>query len=129
MARFMTAASIGVCALVALWALCALSGCSGLQELEGLVVEDVALQSVADGDYVGVQRNFPVTAKVRVTVQSGRITAIDVRRHFHGPGHGAATIAEQVLARQTLEVDAISGATYSSKVILKAIQSALEKGL
>jgi len=30
-----------------------------------------------------------------------------------------------VVEAQTLEVDAISGATYSSKVILKAIENAL----
>ena len=115
--------------IVLLLAALALAGCGGLKELEGMVIENVPLSAVADGAYRGAQRNFPVTAAVQVTVQAGRITAIDLRRHFHGPGHGAEAIIEQVLAAQSLQVDALSGATYSSKVVLKAIEAALRRGL
>jgi uncharacterized protein with FMN-binding domain len=94
-----------------------------------MVVQDVPLSAVADGTYWGAQRNFPVTAKVEVTVQAGRITDIRLRRHFHGPGHGAETILAQVLSAQSLQVDAISGATYSSKVVLKAIETALRTSM
>ena len=80
-----------VLALAAALALGAgLSACSGLEELAGMVVQDVPLSAVADGTYRGAQRNFPVTAEVEVTVQAGRITDIRLRRHFHGPGHGAS---------------------------------------
>jgi uncharacterized protein with FMN-binding domain len=105
-----------------------LSGCGGLQELAGRQVQDLPLSSVRDGSYVASQNNFPVTARVRVTVEAGRITDIQLRRHFHGPGHGAEAIVDRVLANQSLQVDAVSAATYSSKVILLAIRSALEKG-
>lgn len=105
-----------------------LAGCGGLQELAGRQVVDLPLSSVRDGSYVASQNNFPVAARVRVTVEAGRITDIRLLRHFHGPGHGAEAIVDRVLAIQSLQVDAVSGATYSSKVILLAIRSALEKG-
>ena len=114
-----------VCAVVG----SALAGCSGLKEIETLIVEDVDLGAVRDGRYEGTQRNLPVTAKVRVSVEGGRITDIELLRHFHGPDHGADAILERVMASQSLQVDAVTGATYSSKVVLKAIESALKQGL
>jgi uncharacterized protein with FMN-binding domain len=62
------------------------------------------------------------------TVTTGRLESVKVLKHRHGPGHGADAIIDRVIAAQSLKVDAISGATASSKVMLKAIQSAPEKG-
>ena len=45
--------------------------------------------------------------------------------HKNGQGTPAEVIPEKVVETQTLEVDIVSGATYSSKVILKAIENAL----
>ena len=42
-------------------------------------------------------------------------------------GQGAEIIPEKVIEAQSLKVDSVSGATYSSKVILKAIQDAILK--
>ncbi len=41
----------------------------------------------------------------------------------------AEIITDKVIDTQSLQVDAISGATYSSKTILKAIENALKKGI
>jgi len=106
-----------------------LGGCSGLEEIESLTVEHIAVSDVRDGRYQGSQSNFPVTAKVRVSVEGGRITGIELLRHFHGPDHGADAILGRVLAEQSLQVDAVTGATYSSRVVLKAIEAALKQGL
>jgi hypothetical protein len=62
-------------------------------------------------------------------VKTGAITAITVLDHSHGPGHGSDAIIDRVIAAQSLDVDVVSGATLSSKVILKAIETALEKGM
>lgn len=118
---------IGAIALAA----CLLSaGCqSTLDAIDRLVVADIKPASVKDGVYEGSQSNWPDTAKVRVAVKDGRIVSIDLLRHGHGPGHGAEAIVGRVVAAQSLEVDAVSGATYASKVVLKAIEEALDKGL
>jgi len=103
--------------------------CKNLEEIEGLTIENIAVSVVKEGDYQGYQNYFPVTAKVLVSVRDGRITDIKLLAHSHGPGHGADGIIERVLEKQSLIVDAVSGATYSSKVVLKAIESALKKGM
>jgi uncharacterized protein with FMN-binding domain len=105
-----------------------LGGCKFAAEIKGLVIADVSLASVKDGDFGGSQDNSPITAKVQVEVKDGKINSIKVLEHKHGPGHGAEAIIDRVMAAQSLKVDAISGATLSSKVMLKAIESALEKG-
>jgi uncharacterized protein with FMN-binding domain len=104
-------------------------GCDFIEEIEKLTIEDITVRDVKDGTYEGDQSNVPVTAKVRVTVKEGRITDIELLGHSHGPGHGADEILDRVMAQQSLKVDAITGATYSSKVVLKAIEKALKQGM
>ncbi len=105
-----------------------LAGCFA-DDINKLVIKDVSLASVKDGAYEAAQNNSPVTAKVQVLVQDGKIASIKILSHSHGPGHGADAILDRVVAAQSLKVDAVSGATYSSKVMLKAIETALEQGL
>ena len=108
--------------------LLSLTACDPVEEIATIVVEPVDPAAVSDGTYRGVERHFPVTAVVDVTVLSGRIEDVRIVRHFHGPDHGAEPIADRVVEQQTLEVDAISGSSYSSIVILKAIERALREG-
>jgi uncharacterized protein with FMN-binding domain len=119
-------------ALVALMgiALClALVGCKTGGKGGQLVINDVNFSVVKDGTYEGEQKGMPVSAKVTVTVKSGRLESVTVLKHTHGPGKGAEAIIDRVIAAQSLTVDAVSGATSSSRVMLKAIETALEKGL
>lgn len=102
-----------------------------ISEIEKLTLEPVTVSSVKDGDYEFYADYSIVTAKVLVSVKSGTITDIKLLEHKHGPGkeHGAEKIIDRVLEKQSLSVDAVAGATTSSKIILKAIESALKKGL
>jgi uncharacterized protein with FMN-binding domain len=113
---------MGVCVAVLVFAV---SGCTFIEEINKLTILDVDLSQVADGVYEGAQENFPVTAKVKVTVSQGKIADIAILEHGHGPDHGAEAIIPRVLEKQSLIVDAVSGSTYSSRVILKAVEKAL----
>jgi uncharacterized protein with FMN-binding domain len=106
-----------------------LGGCAWINAMKRITVEPVDLGAVRDGTYEGSQDFTMVTADVRVTVAGGRITDIALLKHTHGPKHGADAITARVIEKQSLEVDAVSGSTYSSKVVLKAIETALKKGL
>ena len=107
----------------------ALGGCAFVQKIDKLEIRDVAVSQVKDGTYEGAETILPVSAKVRVTVSAGRITGITMLSHSHGPNHGADAILPRVLEAQSLQVDAVSGATYSSKVVRKAIENALRQGI
>ena len=110
-------------------ALLALGGCAFVEKIDKLVIEDVQPCRVRDGSYQASVRILPVTASVRVTVSGGRITDIDLLSHSHGPDHGADEILPRLIDAQSLMVDAVSGSTYSSKVVRKAVELALKKGL
>lgn len=95
--------------------------------LENLSINNVDMSIVEDGDYVGEYSSFPVKVKVMVTVKDHKITSIDIIEHDNGEGQKAEIIINDVIEKQSLDVEIISGATYSSKVILKAIENALKK--
>ncbi|MDI7246987.1 MAG: FMN-binding protein [Bacillota bacterium] len=98
---------------------------ANLKRLAELPVSDVDISAIADGTYSGSYQVFPVAAEVRVTLRNHRIAEIELVKHRNGQGAPAEAIPGRVVEAQTLDVDTISGATYSSKVILKAIENAL----
>lgn len=87
----------------------------------------VDLTKLSDGSYKGAYSVFPVSVEVTVEVRAQKIVNITIDKHFNGQGKPAEVIIDEVINQQSLDVDMISGATYSSKVILKAIEDALLK--
>lgn len=98
---------------------------ANLAALKNMTIQSVDLGGMDDGSYTGSYSSFPVSATVRVTVRDHVMTGIEIIKHTHGQGAEAEAIPEMVIAAQSLQVDSIAGATYSSKVILKAIENAL----
>lgn len=98
---------------------------SNLEQLTSLTISDIDLSTLEDGTYKGSYKVFPIDVEVRVTMENHRIAGIDLVKHTNGQGASAEIIPGKVVDAQSLEVDAVSGATYSSKVILKAIENAL----
>lgn len=96
-----------------------------LNQLATESISDVNLSEISDGVYEGSYSVFPVSVKVEVAVENHAIKSIDLIDHKHGKGAGAEVIPDMVVEAQSLDVDTVSGATYSSKVILKAIKDAL----
>ncbi|MCX7776140.1 MAG: FMN-binding protein [Spirochaetaceae bacterium] len=115
--------------MVVLMALAVMLGsCKLPADIAGITVQTPDLSKVADGTWRGICNASLIKAQVAVTVQSGRIEAIIIERHEHGRGGKAEAIVDRVIAQQSLAVDVVSGATGSSKVILKAIEQALAEG-
>ncbi|MCQ1530546.1 FMN-binding protein [Lutispora saccharofermentans] len=98
-----------------------------LKQLALSEISDVDLAAAEDGIYIGSYSAFPVSAEVRVTIKNHFIVDIELLKHDNGQGQGAEIIPENVIEAQSLKADSVSGATYSSKVILKAIQNAILK--
>ncbi|PKM62465.1 MAG: FMN-binding protein [Firmicutes bacterium HGW-Firmicutes-21] len=96
-----------------------------LNDLTLVNIDEVDLSKLADGTYNGSYKAFPVEAEVNVTVKDNQITGIQLVRHNNGKGGGAEAILSEVVEKDSIMVDAVTGATYSSKVILKAIENAL----
>lgn len=90
-------------------------------------IETLDLSLVDDGIYEGRYRAFPISVILNVTIENHLITQIEIVKHFNGQGDAAEVIVDDVISNQSLDVDFISGATYSSKVILLAIQDAFDE--
>ena len=97
--------------------------------MEALSFADIDLRQVTDGTYEGSCDTGVVNATAVVTVQDHTITNISLTRHDNGKGAPAEAILGQMLREQSTDVDIVSGATCSSRVIRKAVENALEKGV
>ena len=106
-----------------------LSICALKNELNQIEIVDPDLSKAADGTWTGEWNTSLVKAQVSVNTTSHQITKIDILRHDCGKGKPAEAIVDRVIQAQSLQVDAVSGATGSSKVILRAIQDGLEKAV
>lgn len=93
--------------------------------LKKVKINEVPISQVADGEYVGEAQIKPVSAKVNVQVGNGKITDIEIKDHMTGLGKNGEKIIDQIINKQSLDVDAISGATQSSVTITKAVENAL----
>ena len=98
---------------------------------EAMALKDVSIDmsKVEDGVYEGHSELGPVIVDVRVTVENSEVIAIEILQHQNGLGQAANAIVEDMVDQNTYDVDAVSGATVSSEIIMNAVNDALQKGL
>jgi uncharacterized protein with FMN-binding domain len=97
------------------------------QQAQSITVPDLDISKVADGDYIGECNVTFIYAKVRVTVKSGEIVGIEILEHRNERGAPAERITDEIIDHKTIGVDAVTGATNSSKVIKMAVYDALKE--
>jgi uncharacterized protein with FMN-binding domain len=89
------------------------------------------VSGTATGDAVDTQYG---AAQVRVTVRDGRIVKVQALelqgndpRSVQISSSAEPVLQQEVLSRQTADVDAVSGATFTSASYTQSLQSALDK--
>ncbi len=95
----------------------------GLPEMQALVINDVNPEVLPDGEYTGEFSRYRWSNKVKVTIEGGRIVAIQPENS----GGLERELSEQIMAKQSLQVDIKTGATVSSNAFLKAVEDALSQ--
>ncbi|MFA9377341.1 MAG: FMN-binding protein [Lachnotalea sp.] len=93
--------------------------------VENIEFNNIELSSISDGVYEGEYDVGYIYARVEVTVHLGTITDIKILEHRNEHGTPAEALIGTIIEEQKIDVDAISGATNSSKVIKKAVENAL----
>jgi uncharacterized protein with FMN-binding domain len=90
-----------------------------------------ASSATATGDSIATQYG---NAQVRVTVRSGKIVRVQALalqgndpRSVEISSSAEPVLQQEVLAKQTAAVDAVSGATFTSASYMQSVQSALDK--
>lgn len=97
------------------------------QKIEEIILEDIDFANLQEGVYEGAYDAGYIYAKVEVVIQDGAIIEINLLEHRNERGKSAEVILDDIVFHQKLDVDAISGATNSSKVIKKAIENAIRQ--
>lgn len=100
-----------------------------IKEIQEISLQDVHISQLSNGKYKGVCETTLIQVEVEVTVQDCQIKTIDILKHVNGLGKEAEEIIDDMINHNSDQVDVISGATYSSLVIQKAVNEALVKGI
>lgn len=90
---------------------------------------EIDMGQVADGIYKGSSDGGMVKVEVEVEVKDHKIANINLLKHECGTGKPAESILNEMIKNNTDDVDAVSGATTSSKTIRNAVNKALQSGL
>ena len=101
--------------------------CKEYSEVKKLDKTSVSISEIRDGVYEGACETTLVKVRVKVTVKDGMIEDVEMLEHQCGKGTPAKSITEDIINRNDIEVDAVSGATVSSEVIKNAVRNALRK--
>ena len=92
--------------------------------------ETEKVQRYKDGTYTATAYGYDGDITVSVIIVEDVITAITAQSAEEDPWYfeqAEKPVIEAILAGQATEVDAVSGATYSSKGIMQAVENALEQ--
>lgn len=99
------------------------------KSMESVETVSIDMSKVKDGSYTADTDLGLVKVKVEVMVEAHQIKTIEILEHQNGKGKPAEAIVDEMIEKNTDEVDAISGATCSSVAIRSAVNKALQEGL
>lgn len=97
-----------------------------VETIEQVEIGKIDLGQIEDGVYAGEFGEFLVHVALEVTVKDHMITDITITEQRSGPGYEAHEMIERIIRAQSLDVDAVTGATGSSTCIKIAVQNALQ---
>jgi uncharacterized protein with FMN-binding domain len=101
----------------------------GMDKIDALVINPVDIVSIPDGTYKGNYCEGRWCYDLSVQVEGGRIVSItlndDIMKIFQSVHE---KLTKEIVDQQRITVDAVSGATITSKAFLKAVENALHAG-
>ena len=99
-------------------------------DVRKMAINDIPLSDIIDGTFRGDFNYGDFTYEVEVIVQEHIIKDIKILENRQDSEYArkATAVVNNVLKAQSLNVDVVTGATTTSKALLKAIENALAKG-
>lgn len=102
-------------------------GYCDLESYRNMDISSPDLSRIPDGDYLGSVNYAGFDYSVQVLVREKQIADIDVKQNRDSPyALFAEGVLPRILEKQTPNVDGITGATTTSKCLMKAVEVALE---
>lgn len=86
-------------------------------------------RDVISGIFYGESKGYNGNIKLDVVIKNNKITHIEVLEHNETPGFDKVmiTLADDIIAKNSLDVDLISGATRTSENFLQAVKKSIEE--
>lgn len=125
MKNFLKRIGIFFLVLIVLTGVMALYGTFGLKQALNLTTHPVDLSQISDGTYNGSYNSYRWSTTVEVTINNHKITEIKKIKIQQGRDSLVNNLIDEIIAKQSTNVDAVSGATASSNCFLKAVENAL----
>lgn len=98
--------------------------------VRNMQIDEVDLSKIPDGTYQGDFSFSKLFYEVEVSVKNHSMESIKVLRNgTNDHAKKAEGVLQNVLNAQSLKVDVVTGATTTSKALLKATENALNKGM
>ncbi|BCZ48379.1 hypothetical protein psyc5s11_44460 [Clostridium gelidum] len=99
-----------------------------LNKIRNLHIKSMNIGSIGDGTYNGEAKAGSYVYKVKVEVKNHRIVNIEGIDNRKSPYVSYAEgVFTKIIKQQNVDVDAITGATTTSKAFMKAVENALDK--
>lgn len=101
------------------------AGCSIAPVIGGAVSN----RHISDGVYKGSYKSWPNKAIVEITITENKIVDINLVKHTRSwiGKKAELIIPARIIETQSTDVDAVTGATNSSRVIMNAVEKAIEE--
>jgi len=103
--------------------------CMPYQHIREMEIRDINIEWIKDGIYKG-KFNYGIgmgfTYEVQTTVKNHKIVEIDILKNKNTRyAKMAEEVTDRIIEAQNPNVDAISGATATSKALMKAVENSL----
>ena len=80
-----------------------------------------------DGTYSGQALGYHGPLRVAVEIKGGEISRIELVHHKERRARAMKSITRQIVSKQSVDVDAVSGATISCRAVVAAVKNALDQ--
>jgi len=121
-------ARVSIISIIILSAGFSVMGWMNLNRLRTMPISSPDLSTIGDGIYKGEYSDGGGVFRVEVEIENHKISKLDLETDRNSKYVDyARPVTIRVIEEQTLTVDAITGATTTSKCILKAVEEALNK--
>ena len=96
-------------------------------KLDLLGIKTLDITQLKDGVYRGTSLGYAKDINATVTLRGGKITDIQLRHEEKIEQGACKSVPRQIIERQSLQVDAVTGATVTVQAIVEATYRALQK--
>ena len=106
------------------------SGCASqeMKIVRNMDIQDIDINKISDGEYIGTFSYSNFEYKVKTIIKDHKIKDIIILQN-RDTKHSkrAEGVIPEIIRQQTPDVDAVSGASTTSKALMKAVENSLRK--